>query len=56
MWPLLLGIAFALFGVSHLFTILDLADTIEAVIIVIRAIGYLLTLYTMYWFGCRKYA
>lgn len=56
MWPLLLGISFAFFGVSHLFTILDLVDTLEAVVIVIRAIGYLLTLYTVYWFGCRKYA
>lgn len=55
-WPLLLGIAFAFFGVSHLFTILDLADTLEVVMVVTRIIGYMLTLYAMYWYGCRKYA
>lgn len=56
MWPLLLGAAFACFGVSHLFTILDLADTLEAVMLVTRIIGYGLTFWVIYWYGCRKYA
>jgi len=56
MWPLLLGIAFAFFGISHLFVIIGIEESQEVVMVVTRAIGYLLTLYTMYWFGCRKYA
>ena len=56
MWPLLLGIAFAFFGVSHLFTIIGIDDSQEIVMLVTRIIGYALTLWVVYWFGCRKYA
>ena len=56
LWPLLLGAAFACFGVSHLFVILDIADTLDTVMLVTRVIGYALTLYVIYWYGCRKYA
>ena len=56
MWPLLLGIAFAFFGVSHLFTIIGIDDTQEITMVVTRVIGYLLALYVIYWYGCRKYA
>lgn len=55
-WPLLIGLAFGLFGVSHLFTILDMKETLESVLLVARTIAYLLVLYTIYWYGCRKYA
>ena len=55
-WPLLIGIAFAFFGVSHLFAILDIAESQEAVLLVTRVIGYVLTLWVVYWYGCRKYA
>jgi len=56
LWPLLLGIAFAFFGVSHLFTIIGIEDSQEIVMLVTRIIGYALTLYVVYWYGCRKYA
>ena len=56
MWPLLLGIAFAFFGVSHLFTIIGIEESQETVMVITRVIGYLLTLYVIYWYGCRKYA
>ena len=56
MWPLLLGIAFAFFGVSHLFTIIGIEESQETVMAITRVIGYLLTLYVIYWYGCRKYA
>jgi len=56
MWPLLLGIAFAFFGVSHLFTIIGIEESQEVVMVVTRIIGYLLTLWVIYWYGCRKYA
>jgi hypothetical protein len=56
MWPLLIGVAFAFFSVSHLFTILDLKETPESVLLVARTIAYLLVLFTIYWYGCRKYA
>jgi len=56
LWPLLLGIAFAFFGVSHLFTIIGIDDSQEIVMLVTRIIGYALTLWAVYWYGCRKYA
>ena len=55
-WALLIGIAFAFFGVSHLFTIIGIDDTQETVMLVTRIIGYGLTLSSIYWYGCRKYA
>ena len=48
MWPLYLAIAFGLFGVSHLLTLLGLAAALAGVIIAIRTIGYLLVIYTVY--------
>ncbi|HUT97346.1 MAG TPA: hypothetical protein VMW60_04425 [Dehalococcoidales bacterium] len=56
MWPLLIGVAFAFFGVSHLFTIIGIDDSQEIVMLVTRIIGYGLTLFAVYWYGCRKYA
>ena len=56
LWPLFIGIAFAFFGVSHLFTIIGIENSQEIVMLVTRIIGYALTLYVVYWYGCRKYA
>jgi hypothetical protein len=55
-WPLFIGIAFGLFGLTHLFNILDLAEGLQALIIVMRIIGYGLVIAAVYWYGCRKYA
>jgi hypothetical protein len=56
MWPILIGVAFGLFGVTHLFNILDIAESLQALIIVLRIIGYGLVLTAAYWYGCRKFA
>ncbi|TES82812.1 MAG: hypothetical protein E3J92_03905 [Dehalococcoidia bacterium] len=56
LWPLFIGIAFAFFGVSHLFTIIGIDDSQEIVMLVTRIIGYALTIFAIYWYGCRKYA
>ena len=56
MWSLLIGVAFAFFGISHLFTIIGIADTQETVMLVTRIIGYGLTLVALYFYGCRKFA
>ena len=46
--PLYIGIAFGLFGVSHLATILGLKDDLEAFLIVIRTIAYLVVVFALY--------
>jgi hypothetical protein len=56
LWPLLIGVAFGLFGLSHLFTIIGIDESQETVMLVTRIIGYGLTLAAIYWYGCRKYA
>jgi uncharacterized membrane protein (UPF0136 family) len=40
--PLYIGVAFGLFGVSHTLTLMGLAASLDAFVIVIRVIGYLL--------------
>jgi len=42
--PLYIGIAFGLFGISHALTLAGLAGSLDAFIIVIRIIGYLLVI------------
>ena len=42
--PLYIGIAFGLFGVSHTLTLMGLAASLDAFVIVIRVIGYLLVI------------
>jgi hypothetical protein len=56
LWALFIGIAFGLFGLSHLFTIIGIDESQETVMLVTRIIGYGLTLAAIYWYGCRKYA
>jgi hypothetical protein len=42
--PLYIGIAFGLFGVSHALTLAGLAASLDAFVIVIRVIAYLLVI------------
>jgi len=46
--PLLIGIAFGLFGVSHLMRILGLAASLEVLLIVVRVAAYLLVAFATY--------
>ena len=46
-WPLLIGIAFGIFGVSHLLTLLDLKETLATFLLAIRIIAYLLVALTV---------
>ena len=51
---LLIGIAFGLFGVSHLLTLLGLSRTLNTLLIVIRILGYLTTIFAVYRIGKQK--
>ena len=46
--PLYIGIAFGLFGISHLATILGLKTALEAFLIVIRTVAYLAVIFALY--------
>jgi hypothetical protein len=46
--PLYIGIAFGLFGVSHLATILGLKAALETELIIVRTAAYLLVAYMVY--------
>jgi len=54
--PLYIGIAFGLFGLSHLATILGQAAQLEIPLIVIRTVAYLIVVYAVYKvaFGSKK--
>lgn len=45
---LLVGIAFAIFGISHIFGLFGLTRSLQNLLIVIRIIGYLLVLFVLY--------
>jgi hypothetical protein len=47
-FPLYIGIAFGLFGVSHLATILGLAAQLEVLLIVVRTLAYLIVVFAVY--------
>ena len=47
-FPLYIGIAFGLFGLSHLATILGLKSSLETALIVVRTLAYLLVAYALY--------
>jgi hypothetical protein len=53
-WPLYIAISFGLFGLSHLLTLLSLKETLEAFLIAIRTIAYLLVVYTVYRVAFKK--
>ncbi|MBA7577409.1 hypothetical protein ES708_19261 [subsurface metagenome] len=46
--PLYIGIAFSLFGISHLLSLLGLKETLTTFLIVIRTIAYLTVVFTLY--------
>ena len=46
--PLLIGVAFGLFAISHLMTLLDMAKTLETPLIAIRALAYLTVIFALY--------
>jgi hypothetical protein len=56
LWPLLIGIAFGLFGVSHLLTLLGLKEALDALLLTVRIIAYLSVIFAIYWLGCRQYS
>ncbi|MCD6577855.1 hypothetical protein J7L48_00075 [bacterium] len=45
--PLLIAIAFGLFGLSHLATFFGIAASLEIVLIVVRTIAYLLVVFAL---------
>jgi hypothetical protein len=45
---LFIGIAFGLFGISHLLTLLGLADSLTTPLIIIRILAYLSVIYGLY--------
>jgi hypothetical protein len=47
-FPPYIGIAFGLFGLSHLATILGQAAQLEVPLIVIRTVAYLIVVYAVY--------
>jgi uncharacterized membrane protein len=49
--PLYIGIAFGLFGVSHLASLLGLSQTLESFLIGIRTLAYLIVLIAVYKLG-----
>ena len=46
--PLYVGVAFGLFGVSHIATLLDFKQSLESVLIIIRTLAYLIVIYAVY--------
>jgi uncharacterized membrane protein len=46
--PLYIGMAFGLFGISHLMTILDLKDALTSFLVIIRVLAYLIIVFTVY--------
>jgi uncharacterized membrane protein (UPF0136 family) len=51
---LYVGIAFGLFGVSHLVTLLGLAGGLQAPLIAVRLIAYLLVVFALCWMLFKK--
>jgi hypothetical protein len=47
-FPLYIGIAFGLFGLSHLLTILGFKDSLSALLIAVRTAAYLLVAFALY--------
>jgi uncharacterized membrane protein (UPF0136 family) len=47
-FPLYVGIAFGLFGVSHLLTILGLKEELAGLLIAVRTAAYLLVVFALY--------
>ena len=54
MWPLFIGVAFGLFGVSHLLTLFGLKEALTTLLIAIRTLAYLIVAFTVYWVAFRR--
>ena len=52
--PLYIGIAFGLFGISHLATLLDFKQSLESVLIIIRTLAYLTVIYAVYTVALKR--
>ena len=52
--PLLIGIAFGLFGISHLATLLGLKETLTVFLIVIRTLAYLTVAFSLYRIALKR--
>jgi len=46
--PLCIGVAFSLFGFSHLTTLLGFKETLTMFLIIIRTFAYLIVIFTLY--------
>ena len=53
--PLFIGIAFGLFGVSHLMTLLGLKEMLTVLLIVIKTIAYVMVAVTLFWTAFKRY-
>ena len=53
-WILWIGIAFGLFAVSHLLTLLDLQETLDTLLLALRIVGYLIVALTVALIGLRQ--
>lgn len=52
--PLLIGIAFGLFGISHLVTLFGLAEDWASLLIIIRVLAYLTVIFALYKYVTTK--
>jgi hypothetical protein len=52
--PLLIGVAFGLFGISHLLTLFGLAGDWASLLIVIRVLAYLTVIFALYKYATGK--
>ena len=52
--PLYIGIAFGLFAVSHLITLISIAAALNIFLIIIRLIAYLLVIFALYRIVAKK--
>jgi len=52
--PLYIGLAFGLFSISHLATLLDFKQSLESVLIIIRTLAYLTVIYAVYTVALKR--
>ena len=51
---LFVGVSFGLFAISHLLTLVGLSGKLNALLIVIRILGYLTAIFAVYRIGIQK--
>ncbi|MBW3002275.1 hypothetical protein KY338_03890 [Candidatus Woesearchaeota archaeon] len=51
---LFVGIAFGLFGISHLIGILGYGAELESIMVIVRLVGYLIVIFALYKIGIKK--